>query len=52
MRYLLTLSLLLPMLAIAAEGDIPIEQADGNFQSQTISGDASVTGAGVISVLA
>jgi hypothetical protein len=50
MNTLLALLLLLPLALFAAEGDIPIEQADGTIRTQTVSGDAVVTANGVVTV--
>jgi hypothetical protein len=36
--------------APAAEGDIPIEQVGGSITTQTLSGDATITAAGVLSL--
>jgi len=44
------LFLLVPIVVFGAEGDIPIEQAGGTITTQTLSGDAAVTAAGVISL--
>jgi hypothetical protein len=44
------LLLFFPVLGFAAEGDIPIEQAGGAITTQTVSGDATITSAGVLSL--
>jgi hypothetical protein len=38
--------------AVAAEGDVPIEQSNGRINTQTISGDVTLTAAGVATVQA
>jgi hypothetical protein len=40
----------MPVAAFGAEGDIPIRQANGNLTSQAVSGDATITAAGVLSL--
>jgi hypothetical protein len=41
---------LVPGLALGAAGDIPVEQADGTFTTQTIGGDASLAADGALTV--
>jgi hypothetical protein len=49
-KYRLLLLLLVPISAFGAEGDIPIEQAGGSITTHTLSGDATITAAGVLSL--
>ncbi len=44
------LLLLFPALCSSAEGDIPIVQSDGTIQTRTVSGDATITASGIVSI--
>ena len=52
MNKILALALLIPASLLAAEGDVPIEQSNGRITTQTISGDVTVTAAGVAALSA
>jgi len=50
MNKLLPLLLFVPLAAFGAAGDIPVEQADGTFASQSVGGDASLAADGALTV--